>query len=56
MTNKLTQLVSFGLMGRDEERVEFVRMRGPGGKGYAEMAVKKINGQQVISGNEYLEV
>jgi len=45
VTNKLTQLVSFGLMGRDEDRVEFVRMRGPGGKGYAEMAVKKINGQ-----------
>ena len=43
VSTRLTQFVSFGLMGREEERVEFVKMRGPGGKGYAEMAVKKIS-------------
>jgi hypothetical protein len=33
--------MSFGSLNRVEKRVEFVKMRGPLGKGYAEMAVSR---------------
>nr|XP_026695101.1 uncharacterized protein KIAA0930 homolog [Ciona intestinalis] len=40
--NKFTQFMTLGLY-KTSDSVEFVRMKGPGGKGYAEMAIQKSN-------------
>ncbi|KAF4521150.1 hypothetical protein B566_EDAN012916 [Ephemera danica] len=43
--NKMAQRMTFGLFsGATTQRVEFVRMKGPQGKGHAEMAVSKPKG------------
>ncbi|XP_059486199.1 uncharacterized protein KIAA0930 homolog isoform X2 [Neocloeon triangulifer] len=43
--NKMAQRMTFGLFsGATTQRVEFVRMKGPQGKGHAEMAVTKPKG------------
>lgn len=39
----MAQRMSLGWF-RDHKRVEFVRMRGPQGKGHAEMAVSRVKG------------
>lgn len=42
--------MSFGLFsGASTQRVEFVRMKGPQGKGHAEMAVTKPKGDGACS-------
>lgn len=44
----MAQRMSFGLFsGASTQRVEFVRMKGPQGKGHAEMAVTKPKGDGV---------
>lgn len=35
--------------GNSNQRIEFVRMKGPQGKGHAEMAVTKPKGQSLSS-------
>lgn len=41
----MAQRMTFGLFsGPTTQRVEFVRMKGPQGKGHAEMAVTKPKG------------
>ena len=41
----MAQRMTFGLFsGATTQRVEFVRMKGPQGKGHAEMAVTKPKG------------
>ena len=42
-TTKVVQKISLGFNTFSEKRVEFVKMKGPGGKGYAEMAVSRHN-------------
>lgn len=37
--------MSFGLLSNATQRVEFVTMKGPQGKGHAEMAVTKPKGK-----------
>ena len=44
LTSRFTQKMSNIGLFRGHKRVEFVRMRGPGGKGHAEMAVSKLKG------------
>ncbi|CAG5005943.1 unnamed protein product [Parnassius apollo] len=47
LSTKMAQRMSFGLlggMGRGATRCEFVRMKGPGGKGHAEVAVSRPRG------------
>lgn len=45
VSNKLTQRMSFGIFSNNNNsRVEFVKMKGPQGKGFAEMAVTKPKG------------
>ena len=39
----MAQRMSFGWI-KGHKRVEFVRMRGPQGKGHAEMAVSRVKG------------
>jgi hypothetical protein len=42
----MAQRMTFGLFsGAATQRVEFVRMKGPQGKGHAEMAVTKPKGK-----------
>jgi hypothetical protein len=42
----MAQRMTFGLFsGATTQRVEFVRMKGPQGKGHAEMAVTKPKGK-----------
>ncbi|KAI8440627.1 hypothetical protein MSG28_001843 [Choristoneura fumiferana] len=41
LSTKVAQRMSFGLLGRAAARCEFVRMKGPAGKGHAEMAGDK---------------
>ncbi|XP_045763158.1 uncharacterized protein LOC123865958 isoform X2 [Maniola jurtina] len=43
LSTKVAQRMSFGLLGRASAaaRCEFVRMKGPGGKGHAEVAVSR---------------
>ncbi|CAL1548140.1 unnamed protein product [Lymnaea stagnalis] len=43
LTQKLTQRMSMGLI-KNKKRVEFMKMRGPRGKGCAEMAVSRLKG------------
>ena len=43
MTSKMMQRMSFGLYS-DRRRVEFMKMRGPRGKGHAQMAVSRVKG------------
>ncbi|XP_064634809.1 uncharacterized protein KIAA0930 homolog isoform X2 [Lineus longissimus] len=43
MSSRFVQRMSMGWF-QGHRRVEFVRMRGPGGKGHAEMAVSKLKG------------
>ncbi|CAG9792252.1 unnamed protein product [Diatraea saccharalis] len=44
LSTKVAQRMSFGLLGsKAAGRCEFVRMKGPGGKGHAEMAVSRPN-------------
>lgn len=43
MTQKITQRMSMGLI-KNKKRVEFMKMRGPRGKGCAEMAVSRLKG------------
>jgi len=43
LTQKLTQRMSMGLLNK-KKRVEFLKMRGPRGKGCAEMAVSRQKG------------
>ncbi|XP_005093510.1 uncharacterized protein KIAA0930 homolog isoform X2 [Aplysia californica] len=43
LTQKLTQRMSMGLI-KNKKRVEFLKMRGPRGKGCAEMAVSRLKG------------
>ncbi|XP_073967271.1 uncharacterized protein isoform X4 [Choristoneura fumiferana] len=44
LSTKVAQRMSFGLLGRAAARCEFVRMKGPAGKGHAEMAVARPRG------------
>uniref|UniRef100_A0A1B6DSF3 Uncharacterized protein n=1 Tax=Clastoptera arizonana TaxID=38151 RepID=A0A1B6DSF3_9HEMI len=45
MSSKMAQRMTFGLFSNaSAQRVEFVRMKGPQGKGHAEMAVTKPKG------------
>ncbi|XP_012270216.1 uncharacterized protein KIAA0930 homolog isoform X2 [Orussus abietinus] len=45
LSTKMAQRMTFGLFsGATSQRVEFVRMKGPQGKGHAEMAVTKPKG------------
>ncbi|KAJ8679679.1 hypothetical protein QAD02_015466 [Eretmocerus hayati] len=45
LSTKMAQRMTFGLFsGAASQRVEFVRMKGPQGKGHAEMAVTKPKG------------
>ncbi|XP_058804382.1 uncharacterized protein LOC131671735 [Phymastichus coffea] len=45
LSTKMAQRMTFGLFsGATTQRVEFVRMKGPQGKGHAEMAVTKPKG------------
>ncbi|CAB0033243.1 unnamed protein product [Trichogramma brassicae] len=45
LSTKMAQRMTFGLFsGAGSQRVEFVRMKGPQGKGHAEMAVTKPKG------------
>ncbi|GIY37563.1 uncharacterized protein KIAA0930 homolog [Caerostris darwini] len=46
LSSKFAQKVSLGWY-QEHQRLEFVRMRGPNGKGYAEMAVTKQKGSGV---------
>lgn len=42
LSTKVAQRMSFGLLGgKAAARCEFVRMKGPSGKGHAEMAVSR---------------
>ncbi|KAH9519219.1 hypothetical protein Btru_074992 [Bulinus truncatus] len=43
LTQKITQRMSMGLI-KNKKRVEFMKMRGPRGKGCAEMAVSRLKG------------
>nr|XP_037870833.1 uncharacterized protein LOC101736574 isoform X2 [Bombyx mori] len=48
LSTKVAQRMSFGLLGsKTAARCEFVRMKGPGGKGHAEMAVSRPRGAGV---------
>lgn len=43
----MAQRMTFGLFsGTHNQRVEFVHLRGPGGKGHAEVAVSKPKGEE----------
>ncbi|KAL3841331.1 hypothetical protein ACJMK2_019492 [Sinanodonta woodiana] len=44
LTSRMVQKMSMGLFKGHHKRVEFVRMRGPHAKGYAEMAVSRVKG------------
>lgn len=44
LTSKMVQRMSLGWISKTHKRVEFVRMRGPCGKGYAEIAVSRVKG------------
>ena len=44
MSHKMAQRMSLGWYQGTKERTEFVRMRGPQGKGHAEMAVNRVKG------------
>ncbi|XP_034946875.1 uncharacterized protein KIAA0930 homolog isoform X2 [Chelonus insularis] len=45
LSTKMAQRMTFGLFsGTSSQRIEFVRMKGPQGKGHAEMAVTKPKG------------
>ena len=39
----MAQRMSLGLF-KGQKRVEYVRMRGPGSKGHAEMAISRVKG------------
>lgn len=41
MTSKVARKMSMGLYQEGQGRLEFIRMRGPEGKGYAEVAVRQ---------------
>ena len=43
MTSKMVQRMSLGWY-KGQKRVEYMRMRGPHGKGQAEMAVSRVKG------------
>lgn len=43
LSHRMAQKMSMGWF-RGKKRVEFVRMRGPQGKGHAEMAVSRVKG------------
>ena len=43
MTSRMMQRMSFGLYS-DRRRVEFMKMRGPRGKGHAQMAISRVKG------------
>nr|KAG5693298.1 hypothetical protein BaRGS_011619 [Batillaria attramentaria] len=43
MTSRMMQRMSFGLY-KDKRRVEFMKLRGPRGKGHAQMAVSRVKG------------
>ena len=46
LSSKMAQRMTFGLFsGAATQRVEFVRMKGPQGKGHAEMALTKPKGK-----------
>ncbi|XP_035673513.1 uncharacterized protein KIAA0930-like [Branchiostoma floridae] len=51
VTSKMAQRMSLGLY-HGKERVEFVRMKGPQGKGYAEMAVSRLTDGMPTSRSE----
>ena len=40
----MVQRMSLGWISKTHKRVEFVKMRGPGAKGYAEIAVSRLKG------------
>ncbi|XP_014282725.1 uncharacterized protein KIAA0930 homolog isoform X1 [Halyomorpha halys] len=44
LSSKMAQRMTFGLLNNSSQRVEFVTMKGPQGKGHAEMAVTKPKG------------
>lgn len=44
----MAQRMTFGLLSNSSQRVEFVTMKGPQGKGHAEMAVTKPKGKNLI--------
>lgn len=41
MTSKVARKMSMGLYQEGRSRLEFIRMRGPESKGYAEVAVRQ---------------
>lgn len=46
LSSKVAQRMMMGLFaGNSNQRIEFVRMKGPQGKGHAEMAVTKPKGE-----------
>ena len=44
LSSRMAQRMSFGGWFANQKRVEFVRMRGPQGKGHAEMAISRVKG------------
>ena len=44
LSHRMAQKMSLGWYGSQRKRTEFVRMRGPQGKGHAEMAVSRVKG------------
>ncbi len=49
---KLAQKMSLGWMASDRDHIEFVRMRGPHGKGFAEMAVSQYRPREHSNGKQ----
>lgn len=48
LSSKVAQRMMMGLFaGNSNQRIEFVRMKGPQGKGHAEMAVTKPKGEEM---------
>jgi hypothetical protein len=55
LSSKISQRMTFGLFSSaPQTRCEFVRMKGPAGKGYAEMAVIKPKGSGVGKFDSFL--
>ncbi|XP_050410746.1 uncharacterized protein KIAA0930 homolog [Patella vulgata] len=44
LSSKMAQRMTMGWLQNNNKRVEFLRMRGPLGKGHAEMAVSRVKG------------
>ena len=42
--SKMAQRMTFGLFSGCQQRIEYVRLKGPYGKGHAEIAISKPKG------------